>query len=109
MKVDASNGMTYAPKGKPAPVVKPGEFIFSAAHLDHGHIYGMTNALLEAGGTLKYVYDRDPNRLANFIKTYPQSFAVMSQVGEVVGNFKNLSSSGKEVASMLDSGDGKTL
>lgn len=47
--------------------------------------------------------------LANFIKTYPQSFAVMSQVGEVVGNFKNLSSSGKEVASMLDSGDGKTL
>lgn len=47
--------------------------------------------------------------LASFIKTYPQSFAVMSQVGEVVGNFKNLSSSGKEVASMLDSGDGKTL
>ncbi len=72
MKVDASNGMTYAPKGKPAPVVKPGEFIFSAAHLDHGHIYGMTNALLEAGGTLKYVYDRDPNRVAQFVKTYPQ-------------------------------------
>lgn len=47
--------------------------------------------------------------LANFIKTYPRSFAVMSQVGEVVGNFKNLSSSGKEVSSMLDSGDGKTL
>ena len=72
MKVDASNGMTYAPKGKPAPVVKPGEFIFSAAHLDHGHIYGMTNALLEAGGTLKYVYDPDPNKVANFVKTYPQ-------------------------------------
>lgn len=47
--------------------------------------------------------------LASFIKTYPRSFAVMSQVGEVVGNFKNLSSSGKEVSSMLDSGDGKTL
>ena len=46
---------------------------------------------------------------ASFIKTYPRSFAVMSQVGEVVGNFKNLSSSGKEVSSMLDSGDGKTL
>ena len=72
MKVDASNGMTYAPKGKPAPVVKPGEFIFSCAHLDHGHIYGMANALLEAGGTLKYVYDPDPNKVANFVKTYPQ-------------------------------------
>jgi len=72
MKVDASNGMTYTPKGKPAPVVKPGEFIFSCAHLDHGHIYGMANALLEAGGTLKYVYDPDPNKVANFVKTYPQ-------------------------------------
>ncbi|MBE5815192.1 MAG: Gfo/Idh/MocA family oxidoreductase [Clostridiales bacterium] len=70
--MDASNGMTYAPKGKPAPVVKPGEFIFSCAHLDHGHIYGMANALLEAGGTLKYVYDPDPNKVANFVKTYPQ-------------------------------------
>lgn len=47
--------------------------------------------------------------LANLVRTFPRSFAVMSQVGEVVGNFKNLSSSGKEVASMLDSGDGKTL
>ena len=35
MKV--SDGMNYAPKGKAQPVVKPGEFIFSAAHLDHGH------------------------------------------------------------------------
>ena len=47
--------------------------------------------------------------LANFIKSYPDSFAVMSQVGEVMGNFRHLTSSGKEVASMLDSGDGKTL
>lgn len=79
MKADASNGMTYAPKGKPAPVVKPGEFVFSAAHLDHGHIYGMCNALLEAGGTLKYVYDRDPNRVANFVKTYPQVQVALSE------------------------------
>ena len=26
-----SDGMNYAPKGKPSPVVKPGEFLFSAA------------------------------------------------------------------------------
>ena len=32
--------MTYAPQGKPSPVVKSGEFTFAAAHLDHGHIYG---------------------------------------------------------------------
>jgi hypothetical protein len=46
-----SDGMNYAPKGKPKPVVKPGEFVFSAVRLDHGHIYGMCNGLTEAGGT----------------------------------------------------------
>lgn len=79
MKVNAVNGMNYAPSGKPQPVVKPGEFIFSAAHLDHGHIYGMTNGLLEAGGTLKYVYDPDPKKVEQFIKTYPQAIAARSE------------------------------
>jgi len=79
MKVNVSDGMNYAPVGKPQPVVKPGEFIFSATHLDHGHIYGMTNALLEAGGTLKYVYDPDPAKVERFIKTYPQAIAARSE------------------------------
>ena len=47
--------------------------------------------------------------LAAIIKQFPHSFAVMSQVGQVVGNFKNLSREGKEVAELLDCGDGKTL
>ncbi|MBQ4075830.1 MAG: Gfo/Idh/MocA family oxidoreductase [Clostridia bacterium] len=68
-----SEGMNYAPKGKPAPVVKPGEFVFSAVRLDHGHIYGMTNALTEAGGTLKYVWDPDPKKVEKFLETYPQA------------------------------------
>jgi predicted dehydrogenase len=38
-------------------VVKSGEFAFAAAHLDHGHIYGQTNGLLEAGADLKWVFD----------------------------------------------------
>lgn len=29
-----SDGMNYAPKGKPSPVVKPGEFIIVAVALD---------------------------------------------------------------------------
>lgn len=29
-----SDGMNYAPKGKPSPVVKPGEFIIAAVALD---------------------------------------------------------------------------
>ena len=67
-----SDGQNYAPEGKPAPVVKPGEFIFSAVALDHGHIYGMCNGLTEAGAVLKSVYDPDPQKADAFCKTYPQ-------------------------------------
>lgn len=67
-----SDGMNYAPEGKPRPVVKQGEFVIAAMHLDHGHIYGMVNGLLEAGATIKWVYDREPDRAAAFAKRYPQ-------------------------------------
>ena len=71
--------MNYAPKGKPQPVVKPGEFVFSAVRLDHGHIYGMCNGLTEAGGTLKYVYDPDEKKVAAFLKAFPQAKAARSE------------------------------
>lgn len=69
----AKDGMNYAPKGRPNAVVKPGEFIFAAVHLDHGHIYGMTGGLIEAGATLKWVYDPDPAKVQAFVKQYPQA------------------------------------
>lgn len=65
------DGMTHAPKGKPSPVCKEGEFVVAASHLDHGHIYGQCNGLSEAGATIKWVYDEDPARVAAFSKTYP--------------------------------------
>jgi predicted dehydrogenase len=65
------DGMTYAPKGKPNPVVVKGAFQFAAAALDHGHIYGMCNGLVEAGATLKWVYDPDPEKVAQFVKAFP--------------------------------------
>jgi Predicted dehydrogenases and related proteins len=68
--MNKADGMNYAPKGKPAPVVKPGEFIIAAAALDHGHIYGMCNGLVEAGATLKWVYDRDPEKATAFAAQY---------------------------------------
>jgi len=40
-----------APGPKPGPVLAPGEFIFAATHLDHGHICNQTQCLLEAGAT----------------------------------------------------------
>ncbi len=47
--------------------------------------------------------------LAALVRSFPNSFAVMSQVGQVVGNFKNMSKDGKEVTQILDSGNGETL
>ena len=67
-----SSGMNYAPKGKPAPVVEPGEFVFSAIGLDHGHIYGQCNGLIEVGAILKSVYDPDPAKVEAFCRVYPQ-------------------------------------
>ncbi len=66
-----NGGMNYAPRGKPRPVVKPGEFVFAAAALDHGHIYGQCNGLVEAGAELRWVYDPDPAKVKKFQETYP--------------------------------------
>jgi predicted dehydrogenase len=73
-----TDGMNYAPQGKPNPVVKPGEFVIAAARLDHGHIYGMCNGLLEAGATLKWVYDPDPKKTEDFRSKYPQASTARS-------------------------------
>lgn len=77
MKV--SDGMNYAPKGKAAPIVGPGEFVIAAVALEHGHIYGMCNGLTEAGATLKWVYDPDPKKVEAFLQKFPQAKAAQSE------------------------------
>lgn len=72
-QTNIKDGAKYAPTGKIRKVVGPDEFHFSVAFLDHGHINGQTNGLLQAGATLKYVFDTDPQRLEEFCKEYPQA------------------------------------
>ncbi|MNZ89593.1 putative oxidoreductase YdgJ [compost metagenome] len=74
-----ADGMRYAPKGKPNKVVEDGQFVFAAVSLDHGHIYGMCNGLVEAGATLKWVYDPDPAKVEAFVKQYPQVQVAQSE------------------------------
>ena len=50
--------------------VKKGEFVFAAIGLDHNHIYGMADGLIEAGATLKWVYDPDLKKAEAFAKKY---------------------------------------
>lgn len=75
----SSDGMNYAPKGKPNAVVNPGEFIFAVMYLDHGHIAGMCNGLVEAGATMKWVYDPDPEKVTRFKYAFPQAQIASSE------------------------------
>ncbi len=68
-----ADGMSYNPGGEFKPVVQPGEFPFAVAYLDHMHILGMATALQQAGGELKYIYDTDSNRAADFQKQFPKA------------------------------------
>ncbi|WP_440906612.1 Gfo/Idh/MocA family protein (plasmid) [Catenovulum sp. SX2] len=70
-KVNHKDGATYAPVGQSVKVVEPNQFYFSVAFLDHGHIFGQTNGLLQAGATLKYVFEPDAKKLAAFCEKYP--------------------------------------
>ena len=68
-KVD---GATFSPVAKKKNVVcEKGDFPISAIGIDHGHIYGMTRNLLEAGASLEYVWDEDEARLEKFLNTFP--------------------------------------
>ena len=47
--------------------------------------------------------------LSKIIRRYPNTFAIMSSVSEVMGNFKKLNTEGKENKDLLDSGDGSAV
>ncbi len=66
------------PEPKPAPVVKPGEFPFAAAFLEHGHIYGQCGGLEEVGAELRWVYDPDPKKVEALLAKHPRAKAAKS-------------------------------
>ncbi|WP_448721140.1 Gfo/Idh/MocA family protein [Microbacterium natoriense] len=63
----------------PEPVVAPGEFRFAAVGLDHGHIYGMTDGLVQAGAEVTWVYDADAEKAASFAERYPSARVAASE------------------------------
>ncbi len=67
------DGASYAPSADIEAVVKPGEFQFAAAFLDHGHIVGQSNGLCDAGAELTKVYEPNPERLQWFLEQFPNA------------------------------------
>lgn len=49
------------------------------------------------------------SRLSAIIQSYPHTFAIMSSVNEVMGNFKHLTNKGDYQKEFLDQGDGKAV
>lgn len=74
---------TMRPKEVIVPATKcskPKDAIrFSVIGLNHGHIYGMVNSLLEGGGTLVSVYAKEPELLGRFSKQYPNAKIAKSE------------------------------
>jgi predicted dehydrogenase len=70
---------TYPFDPLPEPVVGSGEFVFAAVGLDHGHIFGMVEQLIDAGATLSLVFDPDAAKLADFVERFPQARAAASE------------------------------
>lgn len=58
----------------PAPRIR-----FAVIGLNHGHIYGQTEAVVRGGGELTWVYAKEPDLLAAFTKRHPQAKVARSE------------------------------
>jgi len=52
---------------------------FSAVGLNHGHIYGQTEAMIRAGGELVSFYAKEPDLAEAYAKRYPQAKKAQSE------------------------------
>ena len=75
----------YKPEKYEQRVVDKGRFTFAAVGLDHGHIYGMCEGLIQAGAQLSFVYDPDQNKVEQFTKSYP-NVKVCNSLEEILEN-----------------------
>jgi predicted dehydrogenase len=63
---------------RPASACRPGEFRVAAVGLDHNHIYGMCQGLIEAGASIELVFDADPSKVGAFQEKYPSAKSARS-------------------------------
>jgi predicted dehydrogenase len=73
-----SSGLVNEIAAKSAPIEAPyiyknvaPSIRFSVIGLNHGHIYGMTEAIIRGGGELVAVYAKEPDLMAAYVKRYP--------------------------------------
>ncbi len=57
----------------------PPRLKFAAIGLNHGHITGMTDAVMRGGGEIAWVYAREPDLVAQFQKRFPTAKLARSE------------------------------
>jgi predicted dehydrogenase len=62
----------------PGLACRPGEFRVAAVGLDHNHIYGMCQGLVEAGASVELVLDADPAKVQAFQAKFSSAKAARS-------------------------------
>lgn len=71
---------------KPESRPSPKESIrFSVIGINHSHIYGMVNALINGGGQLVSVFAKEPDLLRGFTRSFPDA-KVASSEEEILGD-----------------------
>ena len=63
----------------PGRVTTPEEFPVGVIGLDHGHINGMCRALSDVGAGIAAVYDRDPEKVRAFVRSFPSARIAASE------------------------------
>lgn len=71
--------MSALPQSAKAERVIEPRIKFSVININHGHIYGMVDAVTRGGGQLVSFYAKEPDLVAAFAKRYPQAKLARSQ------------------------------
>jgi predicted dehydrogenase len=61
------------------PAARPARIRFAAIGLNHGHIYGQTEAVIRGGGELVAFFAKEPDLAAAFGKRFPQARLARSE------------------------------
>src|SRR5688500_15205810 len=71
-------GSGLAMRTRQTPGAKP-RIRFSVIGLNHGHINSQTEAVLKGGGELAFMYAKEPDLAAAFLKRFPQAKPARSE------------------------------
>ena len=75
----AAGSLRAAAQPAPATPARPPRIRFAAIGMNHGHIYGQTNAVIQGGGELVSYYAKEPDLAAAYGRRFPHATLARSE------------------------------